>query len=704
MISKFSSRKNLEKPMTIKEMSALFNISESDIKDLLVLYYSGKEDFDAGKMSLNKFANFIINDLSKDPELSSMFDETTTSQIKSLAKLTDAENVTKAIDYKNAAKILEQNEEMGKMLYVCYFALSEKNVISNMKFQEFVNVLLTKILPNPDFSAYIDNDMKNEIKRLEIFSNKTEVQTKRNPEQMAAVLGIEEKEAKQIFNLKGDKAMTVEEVINYMLSTQVIAKRLGDENRAQLQTLQKIINVTVSEKSLSAEETSELLGMDAIFAKILYTYNSISDDEKWNTSLHTLINYIVDNGSKVESLIGKENLVQMATAKEIINSAAERTEYTPEKLSAFSGMEKSQARQLYVLNQARHGDTSKWHISIKAFLDLIDDNYKKMLIPAKTIVDAVVSDESYTVKQISQLLAGFSDQIDENTMKLLYLYYASAKNSDSSWKMSVEQLMTYLINDVLNDSRFNAFFDDTTKEILISSKAQIEDGKAMLKTGNYSRLIINTSFSDESPETFKFISDINYFCDKNFTGKHYMIGNSAMAYEMQQTFRMELLFITLLTIAAIFLIVALTFKSLSVPLILVLLVQCGVNITITVTGFLYGGIIYLALLIVECILMGATIDYGILFSNYYCEYRKTLSVQEAIAKSYDGAQHTIFTSGLILIFVTAIVGNFFGDPTVSAIIRTISLGALSAVLLIVFVLPGILAACDKLITFRNKNK
>ena len=69
------------------------------------------------------------------------------------------------------------------------------------------------------------------------------------------------------------------------------------------------------------------------------------------------------------------------------------------------------------------------------------------------------------------------------------------------------------------------------------------------------------------------------------------------------------LFITLLTAFAIFLIVAITFRSIFVPAILVLLVQCGIFITVTVTGIISGGMYYLALLIVECILMGAAIDY-----------------------------------------------------------------------------------------------
>ena len=171
-----------------------------------------------------------------------------------------------------------------------------------------------------------------------------------------------------------------------------------------------------------------------------------------------------------------------------------------------------------------------------------------------------------------------------------------------------------------------------------------------------------------------------------------------MNYEMQKTFDDELLLITLLTALAIFIIIAITFKSLTIPLVLVLLVQCGVYITIAITGALNGSIYYLALLIVECILMGATVDYGILLTNYYCEARKTANVKDALKSAYAGAIHTIMTSGLILILVTAAVGGMFNNPTVSAIVRTISMGALCATILILFVLPGILAACDKIVT------
>ena len=75
--------------------------------------------------------------------------------------------------------------------------------------------------------------------------------------------------------------------------------------------------------------------------------------------------------------------------------------------------------------------------------------------------------------------------------------------------------------------------------------------------------------------------------------------------------------LTIITIVLIFLVVLLTFKSLIIPFILVLLIQCAVYVLIGIINILDMKVYYLSLLIVQSILMGATIDYAILFTNYY---------------------------------------------------------------------------------------
>lgn len=275
----------------------------------------------------------------------------------------------------------------------------------------------------------------------------------------------------------------------------------------------------------------------------------------------------------------------------------------------------------------------------------MDADTSDMLSSARTMVDAVISGKAYTATEMSSLLSGLSEDLEPTMIELLYLYAESIQKSNPAWTMTLETLFNYMINDVLNDSRFESVIDSDMRKTLFEAQETIKDGKSQLVTQQYSRLVITTSYPEEGEETIAFLRSIEEYGNNNLKGKYYLIGNSAMNHEMQKTFDGEFSFITLLTAIAIFLIVALTFKSVSVPAILVLLVQCGVYITITVTGIISGSMYYLALLIVECILMGATIDYGILFTNYYRESRRTLNVKEALRKAYAGSIHTIMTSG-----------------------------------------------------------
>lgn len=112
---------------------------------------------------------------------------------------------------------------------------------------------------------------------------------------------------------------------------------------------------------------------------------------------------------------------------------------------------------------------------------------------------------------------------------------------------------------------------------------------------------------------------------------------------------------------------------------------------------------FISLLIVQAILMGATIDYAIVYTTYYKESRETMNVQNAIINAYNKSIHTILSSSSILIIVTLIVSSF-ADAIAAKICETISQWLSVLVILILLILPGVLATCDKLICRKNAYK
>ena len=305
--------------------------------------------------------------------------------------------------------------------------------------------------------------------------------------------------------------------------------------------------------------------------------------------------------------------------------------------------------------------------------------------------------KAYRAEEIAALFGG-GDMADPAMISLVYGLYAAQNGLGEDAAMTPAELVSFLQDSVLKNPLFAGMISPEIRQQIGEAGALIDENAAQLEGERYGRVILTTLYPEDSAETRAFLHSLSDRCQSMLEGETWLIGTSVMNDEMAGTFDAELNRITLLSAAAIFIVVALTFRSLAVPLVLVMTVQCGIYLTMAIIGLSGSGMYYLALLMVQCILMGATIDYGILFTSYYRECRGTLDRPEALRSAYDGSLHTILTSALIVIVAAGILGFVFANPAIGEICLVISRGAISATVLIVFVLPGVLAALDRLVT------
>lgn len=271
--------------------------------------------------------------------------------------------------------------------------------------------------------------------------------------------------------------------------------------------------------------------------------------------------------------------------------------------------------------------------------------------------------------------------------------------------MSLEQMVVFIADTILADQRFDAFIDDGVRDDFGNMKEQMVSQFSMMRGDEHSLAVVISDCKDESPETYAFMDKLDKMCKSRLGEDNYcFVGESAMFTEMRNGFDQEMKQLTWLTIIVIFLIVALTFRSLIIPTILVMTIMTAVFVNVAFSGVGGNTLLYLAYLIVQSILMGATIDYGILFTNCYKESRQAMDVKEAVGAAYKSSIATIMTSGLIMIIAPAVLAMTITDVTISDILQSISIGALAAVLLILFVLPGMLVLTDRLIIRKKKEK
>ena len=292
-------------------------------------------------------------------------------------------------------------------------------------------------------------------------------------------------------------------------------------------------------------------------------------------------------------------------------------------------------------------------------------------------------------------------------MQGLFKTYLGKEELDGTETVEMYGFVSYVLGDMLTDDSVNNIVktlilnDPETKAQCESVKAMLDAAKAQLVGENYSRIMVATTLQKESDEAFAFVERLDGILKENM-GEYYIMGNSYLAYEMRASYSDEVNLITLISIVLTFIVVALTFKSLIIPTVLVALIQCAVYLTLSFSYLAHLEFYYLAVIIVQAILMGATIDYAILFTNNYREKRKTLDRADSLAAAYSNSMHTILTSSSILFFVTLIIGLTAKDPSMVQVCLAIAIGSFFAVALCVIVLPGILAALDKPICYSAK--
>lgn len=330
---------------------------------------------------------------------------------------------------------------------------------------------------------------------------------------------------------------------------------------------------------------------------------------------------------------------------------------------------------------------------------------------AELFTELMFGGQTYSPKEMAKKLARLMKLSDVKSapvtaaqMSLLYDYYGSVNSDCGSLRMGFEPLVVYLCDTLVYDTRLADILPDTVRNQATSVKAQLQGGLGQLRKDDHSLLVVLSTLPKESPETYEFVDTLTAVANARMPHEHYYVGESVMYAEMRGGFDHEMNVVTLLTILSIFLIVAVTFKSVIVPTILVTTVMTAVYVNVVASGLVTGQMLYLAYLIVQAILMGATIDYGILFASYYRENRKIMLPVDAVCAAYRCSIRTILTSGLITVIGPGAMALFVDDVMISNIVGCIAVGAFMAIVLTLTALPAVLVALDKWVVYGKKNR
>ena len=635
-----------------------------------------------------------------------------------------------------------------ELMQVVYYLHSGSGDTLTVRFPEIMRFIKDDCLNNPLFAGVIDNRMRSQIMLLDgllaIANNSddeedeeeapvSESPTKVHREDVDAHVNAahhttshETAENKTGNARSGHGRMEVGGKISVIQFAGILDAIYDNEASNYLH---RITDTTQLHKDMNIRQMADYIGSTNNQTKIIY---SMSDYGKRMTPLQ-YVHFLTDDLFKrkaLRSMVSDEQKRELTIRKRFMDDAALDTYLSVSELSemlieyGFPTM--TEARVLAI---ARGEDLLPEQPEEELYAELEDDQLQysdvdscrileEEAMPvaatpkvksendrrAELMVEYMESEKEYTSTEMVKIFKSLGEDISASTVNLLYCYYGSQHFYNDSLRMSLEGLLYYAADTLIKDQQVTAFLDDKTRKLIEDIPEQLKDGIGMLSHDDWALMVLVTDLPDESPETYAFVEHLDTLSSEMLKDPCYLVGESVMFDEMKRGFSAEMTRITLFTILAIFLIVALTFKSVLVPTILVITVMTAVFVNVTVSGWVSGGMLYLAYLIVQSILMGATIDYGILFANYYKEHRRTLDEYEASTQAYRGSIRTIMTSGLIMVLGPGVMALFVDDIAISSIVGCLAVGSAVSVVLILFVLPGILVAFDKWVVNKKKCK
>lgn len=703
----FLSKNNITMKKNSSEIANMFELSKDDV-DKLFMYYESLQDINE-KLTINEFVNFTLDKVYTNPEYQALFTDNTVASLKLLKVLSNKEIINTKMDIDGLAKIFDLSKDDINSI------LDLKNVTINGYTPAEIKELLTKYKDIFEEKTGIDVDkllakLEEALKNAEITDE--EVVTLKK---IASIFGIPEEKIDEVIGLIKNKEiyLTPYEFVNLILENKdnaILSKILDEKTIETLNLSKNIMESTNNGTKYNYSDMAKLIGTEDAMVKQIYTLYHIMNTNTMITPMEFakfLLNH--QNDEVLQGSLDNNSLSKLTLVNTVMDSVYNNTKYSYYDMANLINASKDDLKLLYSLYEVQNG--KKVTLSLDTFVNYLLDNVvndskyapmftddmKSQLNTVRAIMESVKKNTKFNLTEMLALINPLADNIDKNTMDLLFIYYGSVNHYNEDWTLTVEEFVRYINDDILTDSRFDDFIDNEMRAKVSDAKTTIGDAKELLVGKDYNRAIFNTTLEAEGEETYNFISAVK----DHMNGKNtYVIGDSPMALEMSKSFDGEMNLITVLTMIFIFVVVAFTFKSILIPIILVFLIQCAVYITMDTLTFAGGSVYFIALLIVQSILMGATIDYAILYTSYYLESRRTMDIKEALINSYNKSIHTILTSASILIIVTLIVGKF-ASHIAAMICKTISIGTLCSMLLMLIILPSMLACADKLI-IKNK--
>ena len=223
---------------------------------------------------------------------------------------------------------------------------------------------------------------------------------------------------------------------------------------------------------------------------------------------------------------------------------------------------------------------------------------------------------------------------------------------------------------------------------------------------HYARIVLYTDMTEEGDETFATVKQVNDISEKYYDN-FYLTGQSAVLHDIKTIVSTDTTVVNLIAVIGIFVVLLITFKSISIPFLLLFTIETAIWINLSFAYFGGQSFNFIGYLVISTVQLGATVDYAILMTDRYLHNRKTMPKKEAMKTTLGSNLSAVLTSAAILSISGFILAMTSTNPIISELGTLLGRGTLLSFFMVICVLPELLVLFDKIIqktTLKSKEK
>ena len=243
----------------------------------------------------------------------------------------------------------------------------------------------------------------------------------------------------------------------------------------------------------------------------------------------------------------------------------------------------------------------------------------------------------------------------------------------------------------------NSFIGPTFPESMLPS-----DLRSMLASDDYEIQFICSEYSSATDECNAQLAEIQKIV-KEYSPESMVIGEAPLMKDLQDTTDVDLQRVNILSIAAIFVIILLVFKSISLPFILVAVIEFAIFVNMAIPYYQGVTLPFVASIVIGAIQLGATVDYAILMtSNYQKQRHLGKSKKDSISIAHKFSMKSIIISGCSFFAATFGVALYSKVDMIGSICTLLARGAVVSTIVVLVVLPAMFMIFDPIIVRTSK--